>query len=162
MIAPDVEWSVQSFDELAVRDLYRLLAARVDVFVVEQDCPYQDLDGHDDGAIHVSGWRNDGEPAAYARVLGPGVRFEEPSIGRVLTTSAVRGTGAGRELMRRSIAATRAAFPGRAIRISAQRYLERFYGELGFTIESEPYLEDGIPHVEMLLARSAAAGTKPA
>ncbi|MDX1625438.1 MAG: GNAT family N-acetyltransferase [Wenzhouxiangellaceae bacterium] len=140
---------MESFESLSARDLYALLALRVEVFVVEQDCPYQDIDGLDFDARHVSAWRGE-IPLAYARLLGPGVRFDEPSIGRVVTAGSARRTGLGRELVRRAIEAADRAWPGRAVRISAQRYLERFYAEFGFETVSEPYLEDGIPHLEMI------------
>ncbi|HSH27599.1 MAG TPA: GNAT family N-acetyltransferase [Wenzhouxiangella sp.] len=148
-----VAWRVERFEELSIEQLYAILAARVAVFVVEQDCPYQDLDGLDGCGVHVSAWTGE-TLRAYARVLPPGKRFAEPSIGRVLTTRAARGTGLGRELMRRSIAAAASAWPGKALRISAQQHLERFYRELGFETVSEPYPEDGIPHVEMYKSAS--------
>lgn len=145
----EVEWRVQRFDELSRRQLYAVLAARAAVFVVEQDCPYQDLDGLDEAGLHVSGMARSGELCAYARVLPPETRFAEPSIGRVLTVQSVRGTGLGRALMHRAMAAAEQVFPGKALRISAQQYLERFYRELGFETVSDPYPEDGIPHLEM-------------
>jgi len=148
MIDPDC-WREERFDELSLDRLYAILAARVAVFVVEQDCPYQDLDGLDQCGLHVSAWSS-GSVLAYARVLPPATRFAEPSIGRVLTTRPARRTGLGRELMRRSIDTVERRFPGRALRISAQQYLERFYTGLGFETVSDPYPEDGIPHVEML------------
>lgn len=151
MIAGSIDWRVQDFQRLETTELYAILAARVAVFVVEQDCPYQDVDGLDAYGIHVSGWKS-GNVSAYARILPPGRRFEAPSIGRVLTTMDARGTGAGRELMRRCIEETRARWPDHPIRISAQCYLERFYESLGFRVDSEPYREDGIPHVEMVLS----------
>lgn len=143
-----LSWRVARFDELSLDRLYAILAARVAVFVVEQDCPYQDLDGLDGCGLHVGAWSGE-NVLAYARVLPPEQRFAEPSIGRVLTAQTVRGTGLGRELMHRSIAAAERCFPGQSLRISAQQYLERFYTELGFETVSEPYPEDGIPHVEM-------------
>lgn len=145
-----ISWRVARFDELCLDRLYAILAARVAVFVVEQDCPYQDLDGLDRCGLHLAAWSDDGV-MAYARVLPPGERFAEPSIGRVLTVQSARGKGLGRELMRRSIDVAHAHYPCRGLRISAQRYLERFYAELGFKTASESYLEDGIPHVEMIL-----------
>jgi len=146
-----VSWRVERFDELSLDRLYAILAARVAVFVVEQDCPYQDLDGLDDSGLHVSAWSGRAV-LAYARVLPPGRRFSEPSIGRVLTMQQVRRTGLGRELMRRSIDVADRLFPQQGLRISAQHYLERFYSELGFETVSDPYPEDGIPHIEMLRA----------
>jgi ElaA protein len=149
-----LSWRVECYQELSLDRLYAILAARVAVFVVEQDCPYQDLDGLDGMALHVGAWSGD-SVLAYARVLPPGGRFRDPSIGRVLTTSSVRGTGLGRELMQRCIELADQRFPELPLRISAQQYLERFYSQLGFAIVSEPYLEDGIPHIEMLRGPSS-------
>jgi len=149
-------WRLHRFDEFSLAQLYAVLAARVAVFVVEQDCPYQDLDGLDETGLHLVAWRGPAAVAAYARILPPGTRFDQPSIGRVLTSCAVRRSGLGRELMRRAIADTAAHFPDRAIRLSAQCYLERFYRALGFTVVSAPYEEDGIAHVEMQLPADRA------
>ena len=146
------EWRLYAFDQFELAQLYAVLAARVAVFVVEQDCPYQDLDGLDEHGLHMVGWQGPGSVAAYARILPPDTRFDQPSIGRVLTGSGVRRTGLGRELMRRAIGEIRERFAGQPIRLSAQCYLERFYQALGFEIISEPYEEDGIPHVEMELS----------
>jgi ElaA protein len=129
--------------------LYAVLAARQAVFIVEQTCPYPDLDGHDAEARHLIAWR-DGEVAAYCRVFAPGVKYAEASLGRVLTTAAFRGTGVGREIVARALAEIDRCHPGHGVRISAQQYLERFYGTFGFATVSAPYLEDGIPHVAML------------
>ncbi len=150
MTVHDVCWRVQRFDEIPSRHFYAILAARVAVFVVEQDCPYQDVDGQDFEALHVTAWGSDDSVLAYARILPPGTRFAEPSIGRVLTTEAARGTGLGRALMEQCLAVTEQRFPGQALRISAQQYLEAFYCSLGFETVHGPYPEDGIPHLEML------------
>lgn len=152
-------WRLYRFGQLERAQLYAVLAARVAVFVVEQDCPYQDLDGLDDAGLHLVAWGADDEVAAYARILPPGTRFGQPSIGRVLTSLAVRRTGIGRELMRRAVAAVRERYPETPIRLSAQCYLERFYGELGFSVVSAPYEEDGIPHVEMELPAKGAGSS---
>lgn len=144
-----------SFASLSVDELYEILALRQLVFCVEQKCPYLDCDGKDATALHLMGRDDDGRLVAYARLLPPGVSYAEPAIGRVVTRADVRRQGAGRALMREAIARTRDAFGTGAIRIGAQRYLERFYGELGFIIASAPYDEDGIPHVEMLLPGGA-------
>jgi len=144
-------WRLHAFAEFDAATLYRVLSARMAVFVVEQACPYQDIDGLDAEALHLSGWSADGELAAYARLLPPGTRFGPPSIGRVLTTTGHRRRGLGRELMRRAIATAHDRWPGMDIRISAQCYLEPFYADLGFRVETEPYDEDGIPHIDMRL-----------
>lgn len=147
---PGLTWHESSFDQLGGPALYAILAARVEVFVVEQDCPYQDLDGLDAASLHL--WAADaaGRIAAYARITPPGSRFAEASIGRVLTAMSARRTGLGWELMNRAIALAERQFPGSALRISAQQYLERFYTLLGFGYVRGPYPEDGIPHIEML------------
>lgn len=144
-----IDWQWCTPGDLSLGQLYAVFAAREAVFVVEQHCAYQELDGLDLDARHLVGWSG-GEVAAYLRVLGPGVRFAEPSIGRVLTSQAFRGSGLGRELVARSLAYVDVRYPAHGIRISAQAHLERFYHSFGFAIVSPPYLEDGIPHVEML------------
>ena len=147
-----LNWRICPFDELTLRELQNIFMARQLVFSVEQDCAYLDADGHDENAWHVAAWAS-GErvPRAYARLIPPGIKYDEPSIGRVITTSAARGTGLGRELVRRAVALSHEVFPGQGIRISAQSRLEAFYEEAGFLVEGEPYMEDGIPHTEMLL-----------
>jgi ElaA protein len=143
--AVDLAWHLRAFDELATAELYALVALRERVFVVEQRCAYLDADGLDPLARHL--WASRGEDlVAYLRILPAGAKFAEVSLGRVVTAPAVRGTGVGRELMRRGIAAAGAV----PIRIGAQAHLERFYGELGFVRASDVYDEDGIPHIEML------------
>lgn len=150
---PHYEYRWSSFEQLTAIELYEILRARQEVFVVEQECAYQDVDGKDHHARHLACWDSQSDSPtllAYLRVVVPGKKYTEPSIGRVLTCKSVRGAGIGRELMRRGIEHTRHEFPGAAIRISAQLYLKRFYEELGFEPSSEPYDEDGIPHIEML------------
>lgn len=145
-----IQWWVAGFDELGLEKLYAILAARSAVFVVEQNCPYQDLDGFDAKGIHLGAARGDDPVVAYARLLPPGMRFAEPSIGRVLTAASARGQGLGRELMVRALTESARRFPKQAIRISAQQYLEKFYRGLDFRPVRGPYPEDGIPHLEML------------
>jgi len=149
-------WRLYAFEDLALAELYAVLAARVAIFVVEQDCPYQDLDGLDDLGLHLVAWQNVSSVAAYARILPPGTRFGQPSIGRVLTHAGMRRTGLGRELMQRALLATRENFPDQAVRLSAQCHLERFYRSFGFAIVSAPYKEDGIAHVDMELPAAKA------
>lgn len=150
---PSVQWRTCPFDELTVRELNNIFMARQLVFSLEQNCAYLDADGHDEAAWHIAAWSPEHRvPLAYARLIPPGIKYAEPSIGRVITTSAARGTGLGRELVRRSVALSRELFPGHGIRISAQSRLERFYEEAGFVVQGEQYMEDGIPHTEMLLA----------
>lgn len=142
----ELRWYERPFEELSTRELYAILALRSEVFVVEQACVYLDLDGHDPGARHL--WAEADRVVACLRILPPGAKFAEASIGRVVTAPAVRGAGLGRELMRRGLAAVGPV----PVRIAAQLYLERFYRDLGFARVGEPYTEDGIPHVEMVRA----------
>lgn len=148
-----ISWRLARFDELSPREVHDIFQARIEVFVVEQKCVFQDLDGIDPDCWHLTGV--DGRLVAYCRLVPPGAKFAEPSIGRVLTTGSARRSGTGRELMRRAVDHATRLWPGRALRIGAQKYLEHFYGEFGFVTASEPYDEDGIPHVEMLRAASA-------
>lgn len=172
--APMLTWRFARLDELTPREVHDLLRARSAVFVVEQDCVFLDADGADVDCWHLLGYRHPspapsqgkGEEApppapgegrgegralaAYCRLVPPGVKFPEPSIGRVVTTAAARRTGAGRALMREAVSRAESLWPGAAIRIGAQVYLERFYGEFGFVKASDVYVEDGIPHIEML------------
>ena len=144
-------WRCCRFDELDVFELQAIYMARQLVFSIEQACVYLDADGFDAHSLHLAAWSADRTvPLAYARIVFPGHKYAEPSIGRVITTSAVRGTGLGRELVRRAVRHCSEAFAGRGIRISAQTRLERFYAEFGFESIGDPYMEDGIPHTEML------------
>lgn len=145
----DVTWMCLSFAELSTAQLYDILQLRSEVFVVEQDCVYQDLDGKDKQSLHVCGYYGD-TLAAYARLVPPGLSYREPSIGRVLTKKEYRASGLGKQLMNESITQINRNYPPAAIRISAQLYLLKFYTSLGFISRSEPYMEDGIPHVEMV------------
>jgi ElaA protein len=148
-----IEWQWRGFAELTTTELYEVLAQRQQVFVLEQQCFYNDFDGLDQQAHHLLGWRSiDGrrELAAYLRCLAPGAKYAEMSLGRVLTTKAARGSGAGRELLARGIECAERQHPGHRIRIGAQAYLERFYQSFGFKTISEPYDEDGIMHIDML------------
>lgn len=145
-----VTWKCVHFHDLTREELYAIMAARQSVFVVEQDCPYLDADGIDAECWHLLGLAPNDTVLAYLRIIPPGARYAEPSIGRVLTTAEGRGKGFGRALMEEGIARLRSLYPNAPIRISAQQYLEAFYYSLGFRPVSEPYDEDGIPHVEML------------
>ena len=144
-----MNWSWHRFAELGVDNLYDALALRCRVFILEQG-PYLDPDGLDRQSWHLLGRDEPGVLQAYLRVVDPGLKYAEPSIGRVITTGAARGTGLGRELLQRTIALTQEAFPGAGIRISAQSRLEDFYAAAGFVIVGESYMEDDVPHTEML------------
>jgi ElaA protein len=144
-----IEWRFARLDELSAREVHDILQARSAVFVVEQACVFQDMDGADPGSWHLF-TRVDGALAAYCRLVPAGVKYAEPSIGRVITTAAVRGTGLGRELVAQAMRRARFLWPGEAVRIGAQLHLERFYRDFGFVKASQPYEEDGILHIEML------------
>jgi ElaA protein len=144
-----IRWQWCRLEELNAMQLHALFAAREAVFVVEQACAYQELDAWDLAAEHLIAWQGE-QVAAYLRLLAPGVRFAEPSVGRVLTAKPQRRTGLGRELLRRGLHRVDTRYSQRDLRISAQLYLERFYRSFGFVPASEPYPEDGIAHIEML------------
>lgn len=154
-----MEWKAKPWEALTRDEWHAMVRLRVDVFVVEQDCPYPDLDGKDLRAWHVWGEEESvakgASAVACARILAPGVSYAETSIGRVATRRDQRGKGIGKELMKRSIDVAAQTWPDQGIRISAQCYLEGWYEELGFCSVGAPYLEDDIPHIQML--RSAGA-----
>jgi len=142
-------WRLMAFDDLRVGELYEVLRLRSEVFVVEQQCIYQDIDGADREAMHLLGVQ-DQELKAYARCFAAGVKFPEASIGRVLTRQNARGTGLGHALMEQAVAAISQVWGPQAIRIGAQAHLAGFYARHGFEDVGKPYLEDGIAHLEML------------
>lgn len=146
----NIEWKCKAFAELLPIELYKIMQLRNAVFVVEQNCVFQDADDKDDGCLHFMGFIND-ELAAYTRLSPPGYIYDEMSIGRVVTSPAHRSKGLGKELMQRSITLCRSYFGNGTIKIGAQYYLINFYQSLGFKIIDEIYLEDGIEHVHMLL-----------
>ena len=147
-----MNWSWQRFGDLGVDNLYDALALRCRVFILEQG-PYLDPDGIDRDAWHLLGRNGGGVLQAYLRVVDPGLKYAEPSIGRVIIAPLARGTGLGRALFAEGVKRCEAAWPGQGIRISAQAHLERLYGSCGFTRVGEPYLEDNIPHLQMVKAR---------
>jgi ElaA protein len=150
---PTVTWQCTPFAELTPGELYAAMEARQKVFVVEQKCAYLDADGSDQFGLHLLGWRSTADGlvvSAYARLLPPGVKYAEPSIGRVLTTPDVRGSGLGKAVMTEALQRVEEAGWGSAVRLAAQMYLEAFYEGFGFRRVSEPFLEDDIWHVEML------------
>ena len=142
-------WRLMAFDDLRVNVLYEMLRLRSEVFVVEQQCVFQDIDGADRQAMHLMGVQH-GELQAYARCFGPGVKFAEASIGRVLTRQSARGTGLGHALIEQAISAVSQVWGPQAIRIGAQMQLAGFYAKHGFADVGKTYMEDGIPHLEML------------
>ena len=143
-----IQWRFAPFAELTPREVHDMYRLRTAVFIVEQNCVFQDVDGADPASTHLLGYQ-DGELVAYCRLLPAGVKFAEPSIGRVITAPVVRRTGMGRVLMAEAMERAARLWPGQRIRIGAQAHLERFYNGFGFTRSSEPYDEDGILHIEM-------------
>ena len=147
----DLIITVKTFEDLNIRELYELLQLRSEVFVVEQDCVYQDLDGKDQKALHIIGTRN-GKIVAYTRCFKPGDYFAEAAIGRVVVAEEFRKDGYGHQIMKASVAAISEHYKTNIIKLSAQTYLIDFYNSLGFKTTGESYLEDGIPHIAMIKA----------
>lgn len=149
-----ITWTVKKFDDLAPHELYAILRLRSEVFVVEQNCVFQDMDNKDQLCYHLMGWQNvpDQSPKliAYTRLVPPGVSYDFPSIGRVVTSPATRGSGMGKLLMEKSIEELENLFGKRPIKIGAQLYLKAFYESLGFEQRGDIYDEDGIDHIEMI------------
>lgn len=141
-------WKIKPFKALSLDELYNLLELRSEVFIVEQNCVYQDIDGKDRKAIHLIG-EFDGETVAYCRLFNAGDYFDESSIGRVIVKEKYRDRKWGHDLIREAIKAIKDNFDEEKITISAQLYLKKFYESHGFSQTSEEYLEDGIPHIEM-------------
>lgn len=146
----DINWQCARLDELTAAQQYAIFSTRSEVFVVEQNCVFQEMDGLDLDAVHVIGWAGDNVVAAYLRIVAPGIKFDEPSLGRVITSKNFRGGGAGKTLIAEGIRQLERIYPGQAIRIGAQAYLEKFYGSFGFKTVTDIYLEDDIPHIDMV------------
>jgi len=144
-----IQFKIKAFKELSAEELYEILQLRSEVFVVEQNCVYQDIDGKDKKTIHVIG-EFDGKIVAYSRIFKPGDYFKNASIGRVVVDADYRDRKWGHDLIRESIATIQHNFGESQITISAQLYLQKFYESHGFSLVGETYLEDGIPHIEML------------
>lgn len=141
----------KKFDDLSVHELYQFLKLRQDVFVIEQTCIYPDFDGRDYVCIHALQRDEAGELIGYLRILPPGQTFDTAAIGRVLVREDARGSGAARTLMTEALSYIRDTLMQRQVKLSAQQYLIGFYESLGFTAISQGYLEDGIPHIDMML-----------
>ncbi|MGB7785302.1 MAG: GNAT family N-acetyltransferase [Salinimicrobium sp.] len=140
---------IKTFEALGLHELYELLRLRSEVFVVEQDCVYQDIDGKDEKALHVLGYDNE-KLVAYTRVFPPGIYFAEAAIGRVVVRENSRKNKYGHEILKASVKAIEERFQTKKIKLSAQTYLTKFYESHGFTQVGEGYLEDGIPHIAMI------------
>ncbi len=151
------KWHCKKYEQLSLDELYEILKIRQEIFIVEQDCAYLDADGLDKNAWHFFARKSDDPQssriAAYLRVVFPKHKYQEPSIGRVLTIKENRGTGLGKELTKKALLFIEEEFPNQVTRISAQQYLQKFYEELGFIAVSKPHVEDGIAHIEMLKSK---------
>ena len=146
-----INWYCKAFNELSLNELYEILALRTEVFIVEQDCPFQDQDGEKDfKSLHLFGKNTDNKIVAYSRLVPSGLAFSEASIGRVINAPKYRKLGIGRELMKKSIEKLYQHFGKVNIRIGAQYYLKAFYESFDFQIDGNLYLEDGIEHIEMI------------
>lgn len=146
------QFQLKSFEELSVDEVYNILQLRENVFVIEQNCVYQDIDGIDKQCFHLFATDDDSQKLiAYARLVPANIKFDAPSIGRVITDKNYRGQGSGKALMQKAIEASIEIFKSDSIKISAQTYLFNFYSSFGFKPISPPYDEDGIEHVDMLL-----------
>ena len=143
-----ITWVYKKFNDLLPDELYAILQLRNEVFVVEQNCVFQDADNKDQPSLHIMGWRQN-KLVAYTRIVPPGLSFQEPSIGRVVTSPHERGKGTGHELMMVSINKVYELYGHTDIKIGAQLYLKKYYQSHGFVQTSEVYLEDGIDHIEM-------------
>lgn len=143
-----IHWKIKSFEDLSVHELYNILRLRSEIFVVEQNCVYLDLDGKDKKGLHLLG-EFEGKIVAYSRLFKPGISFDNASIGRVVVDAHYRDRKWGHELMREAIAGIQLHFGENKITIGAQLYLKKFYESHGFIQTSEMYLEDDIPHIEM-------------
>lgn len=144
-----ITWKIKAFDELTPKELYEIFQLRLEVFSVEQNVAYQDADGKDLKCYHLYGYNEQALLCAYARILPAGVAYDEVSIGRVVSSPKVRGTGAGRELFHQAMGFVFKQYGNVPIRISAQSYLIKFYSGFGFQTIGEEYLEDNLPHTEM-------------
>ncbi|MGZ5285755.1 MAG: GNAT family N-acetyltransferase [Flavisolibacter sp.] len=145
----EIDWKLKTFETLRPSELYAILQLRIAVFVVEQQCIFQDADDKDQCSYHLMGWK-DHQLVAYTRLVPPGEIYEQPSIGRVVTAASSRKTGAGRLLMKKSIEACHELFGKQPIKIGAQLYLQDFYNSMGFERVSDVYMEDGIEHIYMI------------
>ena len=144
-----LQWLLKKFDELTPLELYNVLRLRSEVFVVEQNCVFLDMDNKDQQSFHLMG-SHDNELVAYVRLLPPGLAYDEISIGRVVSSPQYRGSGAGKLIMQKAISTAAELFRKQPIRIGAQLYLKNFYSSLGFEPQGDIYLEDGIQHIIML------------
>lgn len=146
----EIRWQCSRLQDLTAAEMHAILALRQRVFVVEQNCAYQDADALDLSAWHLSGRRTDGKLVVYLRINAPGARFAEATIGRLLTAGAMRGQHLASRALRRALRRCAVLYPGQAIRIAAQTYLVKFYQRFGFHAVGAVYKEDGIDHIDMI------------
>ena len=148
----DIQWTLRVFQELSADQLFEVLQLRVDVFVVEQHCAYRELDEYDrhHETRHLSGRNEAGDLIVYARLLPPGLRYPEVNLGRFVVRADSRKQGIGHQLLQTALEEISRCWPKASVKISAQDYLQKFYGQYGFIRVSDVYLDDGIPHVEMV------------
>lgn len=144
-----MQWSIKHFSELSNLEVYEIIKLRTDVFVVEQQSIYADCDNKDLDNFHLQLRNDSNQLVGYLRILNKGVSYDTYSIGRVIISDSIRRTGYGEQMMKRAIAFIKEHWQGNAITISAQHQLVNFYGRVGFVVESEPYIEDGIYHIQM-------------
>ncbi|MTD31553.1 GNAT family N-acetyltransferase [Planomicrobium sp. YIM 101495] len=147
-------WSIHTFEEFTLEKLYACLKLRVDVFIVEQGSPYEEIDDRDQASMHLL-YEEEGKILAYARLVPAGVKYDSPSIGRVIVHPDARGRGFAKHLMERSLTYIQEEWNPEAIQLQGQTYLEKFYQSFGFETVSAPYDEDGIPHVDMKFSNSS-------
>ena len=146
-----LDWQIKHYSDLTINEFHDIIALRLEAFVVEQNCTYLDLDGKDKKCYHLICRNGKGDVVATARILPPGISYVDTAIGRVVIKDEIRGHGIGHDLMERCIQFSKQEFGHSPIRISAQKHLEKYYEKHGFSNTGTEYLEDGIPHVEMLL-----------
>ena len=146
-----MNWQLKQFNELSAFEIYKILQLREEVFIIEQNCIYQDIEDTDLIAHHLFAIKND-VCIAYARLIPPGIKYKDCSIGRVVVKKSERLNAFGKELMKQAITSLKNLFPNQSITISAQLYLKNFYQDFGFEAIGEPYMEDDIPHIKMTLA----------
>jgi ElaA protein len=146
-----LDWQIKHYTDLTLNEFHDIIALRLEAFVVEQNCAYLDLDGKDKKSYHLICRNGKGDVVATARILPPGISYKDASIGRVVIKDEIRGFGIGHDLMDRCIAFSKTEFGDSPIRISAQKHLENYYEKHGFSSTGKEYMEDEIPHVEMLL-----------
>ena len=145
-----LNWQFKHYNDLLLNEFHDILALRIQVFVVEQNCPYQDLDGKDKKCYHLICRNGKGDVVGTMRILPPGVSYEEVALGRIVLAESVRGEQQGHEMMKEAMTFSKEEFGDVAIKLSGQKHLEGFYNKHGFKSTGKEYLEDGIPHVEMI------------